>query len=151
MVQVRRGTDKDVDALVEMGSRFFTYSAFSRFVPFDENATKASLLLLTERGVVLVAEREGTIVGSLVGIMAPVWFNANATTATELAWWVDEAYRGSTAAFKLHRAFEEWAKEQGATAIVMSDLIVNGVAHTEKLFEKMGFTPVERSHVKGVS
>jgi GNAT superfamily N-acetyltransferase len=150
MTQVRRGTIEDIDALVDMGGRFFAFSAFSEFVPFDPDAVRAGLIALLDGGVVFVAEREHQIVGGIVGAMTSVWFNPDARTATELGWWVDEEHRTTSAGIKLYRAFEAWAKEQGAHAIVMSDLVIRGVAPAENLFMKLGFTTVERSHVKKV-
>lgn len=150
MTQVRRGTIEDIDALVDMGERFFAFSAFSEFTPLDPDSVRNSLLSLLDGGVVFVAEHEQQIVGGIVGMMTSVWFNQNVRTATELAWWVDEEHRTTSAGIKLYRAFESWAAEQGAQAIVMSDLVIRGAAPAENLFMKLGFTTVERSHVKKV-
>lgn len=150
MIQVRRGTIEDIDALVEMGGRFFAFSAFSGFIPYDADAVRTGLTGLLEHGVVLVADCDGQLVGGIVGAMAPVWFNKDTRAATELAWWVNEDFRHTSAGIKLYRAFEQWAKDQGAHAIVMSDLVIRGVAPAENLFRKLGFTTVERSHVKKV-
>lgn len=150
MTLVRRGTIEDIDALVDMGGRFFAFTAFSGFIPFDPDAVRTALIALLDGGVVFVAEREQQIVGGIVGMASSVWFNQNARTATELGWWVDEQYRHTSAGIKLYRAFEAWAVEQGADAIVMSDLVIRDVAPAENLFKKLGFTTVERSHVKKV-
>lgn len=150
MIQVRRGTTEDIDALVEMGGRFFTYSAFSGFIKFEKEAARASLNVLVDTGIILVAVHDDQIVGGIAGVIAPIWFNQGARTATELAWWVDDEFRCTSAGIKLYRAFEQWAKAQDVDAIVMSDLIVSNSAPAEKLFQKLGFTTVERSHVKRI-
>jgi GNAT superfamily N-acetyltransferase len=151
MIQVRRGTAEDIDALVDMGGRFFAFSAFSGFIPYDADAVGASLSAIVDQGALFVATCDEQLIGGIVGMLSPVWFNQNARTATELAWWVDEEYRHTSAGIKLYRAFEQWATEQGADAIVMSDLVIRDAAPAENLFKKLGFTTVERSHIKKVT
>lgn len=156
MCTIRPATADDIDALVEMGERFFAYSAFSKVISFNREAARAMIAVLVEPGtlltasgnVVLVAEHEGKVIGGIAGTLTGTWFNPYARVATELAWWMDEAHRGGTAAIRLYRAFEAWASEMGADAIVMSDLVVDGETPAARLFEKLGYATVERAHIK---
>lgn len=80
--------------------------------------------------------------------MGALWLNLGTPVATELAWWVEEEHRKSPVALRLYKAFEKWAHDKGVTTIIMSDLVIEGDAPAEKLFNKMGFSVVERSHIK---
>ena len=150
-MHIRPATDDDLDALVALGHRFFAFSRFADFVKFDASAARASLSRLKESGLVLVAEAaDGQIAGGIAGLLAPVWFNPSACMAAELGWWVDAAYRGSSAGVKLAKAFEQWAREHGAVAVSMSDLVISGATPAGQLFEKLGYRVVERCQVKAV-
>jgi predicted N-acetyltransferase YhbS len=156
MITIRPATPEDLDALSEMGEHFFGYSAFSKFAPFDRNAARAAIARLASGGTllapsssaVLVADQDGEIVGGIVGMVNPLWFNPSIRAATELAWWVAEEHRHGRAAIMLYRAFEQWAESMGTTIIVMSDLVIDGDTPAAGIFQKLGFTTVERAHVK---
>jgi GNAT superfamily N-acetyltransferase len=151
MATIRHAQSEDLDALIDMGAHFFGYSEFSRFATFDKDAARASLLAIMQTGVVMVAEVEGEIAGGIVGVLAPLWFNPAFLAATECAWWVKEEFRGGTTGVKLLWAFEEWAKQSGAAMVAMSDLVINGEMPAGRLFEKLNYVAVERSHVKKVA
>lgn len=150
-MHIRPATADDLDALVALGHRFFAFSRFVDFVAFDAAAARAALVRLMDTGLVLVAEAaDGQVAGGIAGMLAPVWFNPGARMAAELGWWVDDAYRGSLAGVKLAWAFEQWGREQGAVAVSMSDLVIDGATPAGPLFERLGYRVVERCQVKGV-
>lgn len=153
MCQIRPATHEDLDALLAMGEQFFTFSRLAQFAVFDRGTALNSVVALidADTGVCLVAVVEGEIVGGIVGVLAPLWFAPSCLSATEFAWWVKEEHRGGTAGVKLLRAFEQWAKDNGAAMVSMSDLVIEGATPAGRLFEKLGYTVVERSHVKKVN
>lgn len=153
MCQIRPATHDDIDALLAMGEKFFLFSRFAQFANFDRDTARASITALigAEVGVCLVAVIDGEVVGGIVGALAPLWFAPTCLSATEFAWWVSEEHRGGTAGIKLLRAFEQWAKNKGAAMVSMSDLVIEGATPAGRLFEKLGYTVIERSHVKKVN
>lgn len=153
MCQIRPATHDDLDAMVAMGERFFAFSRFADFAVFDRDVARASIANLTalDGGIALVAVVGGEIVGGIIGVLAPLWFAPSQLSATEFAWWVSEEHRGGTTGIKLLRAFEQWAKDKGAAMVSMSDLVIEGATPAGRLFEKLGYTVVERSHVKKVN
>lgn len=136
-----------------MGEKFFVFSHFAQFADFNRDTARASITALigAEVGVCLVAAIDGEVVGGIVGALAPLWFAPTCLSATEFAWWVSEEHRGGTAGIKLLRAFEQWAKNKGAAMVSMSDLVIEGATPAGRLFEKLGYTVIERSHVKKVN
>lgn len=156
MCTVRRAKPADLDTLTEMGERFLAYSPLAAVVGAQPDALRATLsalissdtMLAPGNALVLVAERDGDIIGALVALLTPVWFAPRSRIATELAWWVDEAHRGGKAALKLHDAFEQWALASGAQAQVLSDLVIDGEAPAGKIIERLGYRLAERAHLK---
>lgn len=148
-IDIRPATADDVPRLAEMGRGFFAFSAFGDFAEYDPASAARNIEAMRTAGCVFVATEGGAVVGALLGVIAPLWFDDNSRIASELAWWVNESHRHTPAGVRLYRAFESWAQEQGATAIVMSDLVVRGgEMPAARLFERLGFTTIERAHIK---
>lgn len=150
-MHIRPATDDDTDTLIALGERFFAFSRFAEIVPFAADGARAALRKFMDTGVVLVAEApDGRVAGGIVGVMTQVWFNPCARLAAELAWWVDTEFRGTSAGVKLARAFEQWARDNGAAAVSMSDLVIEGETPAGRLFEKLGYRVVERCQVRSL-
>lgn len=151
--EVRDATLDDLPRLVEMGERFFQFSEFARTVSYDPDSVTHLLerLMVAADGMVLVAERDSQVVGALVATLAPLWFNSEVLVATELAWWVEPGERKGSTGLRMYWHMQDWAIERGATLVAMSDLVINGQAPAEQLYDRLGLRMVERSHVKRVN
>jgi GNAT superfamily N-acetyltransferase len=147
---IRQATVKDVDDLIEMGKRFLNYSAFSGLTEVEDDDLARGLCSILDNGIIFVAEKDGKIVGGICGMMSKFWFAPRTQVAAELAWWVDEKHRGSMSSIGLLKAFEKWAKQNGAQVVSMSDLKVGDDYPVAPLFDRLGYSVAERSHVKGV-
>lgn len=145
---IRHATAADLTPLVALGSRFFEASPFATIAAFDAAAVRALVEQAMAGGVVLVAtDDDGAVVGGIMGTITGPWFAPTVPCAVEVAWWVDEHARGMVG-IRLYRAFEAWAREQGARAVVMSDLVTGGEAPAGVLYNRLGYTLAERSHIK---
>lgn len=148
-IEIRPATAEDVPRLAEMGRGFFAFSAFGDFAEYDPVSAGRNIEAMRTSGCVFVAADGDEIVGALLGVISPLWFDDSARIASELAWWVNASHRHTPAGLRLYAAFEDWAGDHGATAIVMSDLVVRGgEMPAARLFERLGYTTIERSHIK---
>lgn len=147
---VRIATVKDIDALIDIGGSFLNYSAYGSMINVSKDDVARGLCSILDTGVIFVSEKNGEITGGIAGVMGSIWFASQIKVATELGWWVNEKNRGEIASIKLLRAFENWAKENGASHIVMSDLVIRDDTPAGHLFEKLGYVLTERAHIKGV-
>lgn len=146
MTAIRPATAADIGPLVEMGERFYHRSPFAAAVAYSPEDVANIIAEVMDAGVVLVAESAGELVGGIMGICRPPWFSAD-PCAIEMAWWVDDAARG-TVGLRLHRAFEAWARDQGAAAVVLSDLVLADTAPAGPLYDRLGYACAERSHIR---
>lgn len=145
---VRYATADDVPQLAILAGHFLRESCYADMFTLGEDGIRDALAGMVANGVVLVAERNGVAVGLLAGTMSAVWFAPDTKVATELAWWVSPDVRGSSpAAVRLVREFEQWAGEQGADYVVMSD-IVSLESPAASMLSRLGYRTVERSHLK---
>lgn len=144
----RRASIEDTQALVGLASRFVSRSPFARFVCYDPEVARDTILAIIDRGAVFVLESEGRVVGAIIGAQAPLWFSRD-VAATELGWWIDPDYRGR--GNDLRREFEHWAHEVGASVVVMSDVTMDDATPAGTLYERAGYEMVERAWMKAVS
>jgi GNAT superfamily N-acetyltransferase len=147
---IRRAEQDDVPGIVRLARSFLAVSGFGRWFTLTQEGVEhaVAVLLSWESGVGFVVEREGRIVGAIVGHRCHVWFEPNATIAAELGWWVDPAHRG--VGVSLLRAFEAWGREQKADVVALSDLLQTNASPAGELLEKLGYEMVERSFVRGL-
>lgn len=66
--------------------------------------------------------------------------------ATETMWWIDPAHRGGSAAARMLREYEAWARDKGCLFIGMAALAsFPGVG---RMYERSGYTATETHYMK---
>lgn len=141
---IRAATVDDVPALVRMGQHFAD-SEYRGFLPATPDALTAlaHALLAGPTSVVFVAEIDGAVGGMLAAstYLQPM---SGETIATEIAWWMDPAVRGSRAALRLLQTAEAWARDRGAAKFQM----IAPTDHVGAFYERLGFTRIEIHYQK---
>ncbi|MEL4888578.1 GNAT family N-acetyltransferase [Pectobacterium betavasculorum] len=135
---IRQATTQDIPQLVLLGMRMHQESSYQK-LSFDTEkcAGLADQLIASKYGVVLVAEKEGQIIGWMAGGIAPFWFSHD-RMAFEYGVFIDAEHRGGSAGYRLVKEFIRWAREHDAVEIRMG--ITTGV-HEERtgdLYQKLG-------------
>lgn len=140
-MEIRNATIDDVDALVELGEMMHAESPRFRTLTYDpvKVAGVVQYLLHDPAAQVLVAEHEAQIVGMLAGIIVEHFFGPDCY-ATDYVFYVHPAYRGTSAAPRLYRAWEELLKADGRVKEV--SLGISTEIHperTRRFYEHLGF------------
>lgn len=138
-VDVRPAAAADIPALVEMGRAMHAESP--RFARFGFNPDKVAALAagVIPGGGALVAERDGIIVGMMAGFVVAQWFSDDLIASDFVLYLQPDERRKGRAAFMLVRAFEEWAKSQGAIDIAPGTTTGIDPEGTARFYEKMGY------------
>lgn len=110
---------------------------------------RATLAALVERGVLLVAERNGRLVGMASAALSPHPFNRDVLIAQELFWYVLPAHRVGCGAALLD-ALEAAVRDEGAALFVMVCVEGQRERALTRAYRRRGFAPVERTFIKRV-
>ena len=148
-MNIRIATVEDAAVLTAMGRDFLQYSEYRNLEVTDEQM-QAGIAQIIAFECSFVAEMEGRVIGAILGVTGPLWFAAHVRTAIELAWWVDPAYRTTSAGIRLLKAFEDHAHNLNVQYIAMSDLVVQGDTPVARLLGRMGYSVTERMHTKEI-
>ena len=141
---IREATLEDVGAIVALGEALraeqYGQSVTSNLAKMSELTLN---LITAEHGLVLVDDREGTLVGILGAFVYDHPISGD-RTAVEVFWYVAPAFRG--AGVRLLRRLEAWAKAAGAVMLQM----IAPTSEVGLLYERMGFTMLETTFQKGL-
>lgn len=148
---IRKATTSDLTSLIRLGERLRLESKVW-FPPIDPEYFRAwagkSLFSGDENYCCFVFEKGGNIVGWLNGaIAAPYEFNPMRVAVQRILYVVPEC-RGSTAAARLMKAFEEWADARGISRRLAG--LGNGLpsAKVDRFYRGFGFEPIGGQYLR---
>lgn len=146
-MEVRKATLADVPAIVRMGAKFYATTDYRHFADFCPDTVGDLVGVMIDRGVCLLAVRDGEPVGMAGLVVAPFMFNRTKTAAYEVMWWVDPDAQGEGAGKALLSAIEPACREAGCDAIQMVHLATSP-PQAGALYERMGYRHSESSYTK---
>jgi Sortase and related acyltransferases len=140
-------TEADIAAMIALGRELHVESRF-RTLALDEDR----MLAIGRRGLengnpaLMVAERNGEIVGMATVILGDYFFSPVRTATVQLLYVLPKA-RGGLAAVKLLRAIRRWAEQNGARDIHVNVTTGIDAARTDRFLRKMGFRQTGGNYV----
>ena len=147
-VTVRRASIEDVDAIVAMGRQFLTTDYAHALIVDDTSlrtlAGKFASGATDVIGLVVRSETHDPI--GMVGAFVYAHPLSGERTVSEMVWWVDPDWRGSSVGTRLLHGLEAWAADQGATRLEM-------IAPSDRVgafYERLGFQRVETHYWKAL-
>lgn len=149
MTNLRPAELRDAEAIAQLGMDFIGRLKLDARPSVDRVTASVGAVLNDRNGCGVVFEKDGRIVGFLLGMAVPIWFDVMDWSAIELAWWIDPAHRGGREAVEMVRLFERWASNMNVNRIVLSDIEFLDQAQPAGVFiESLGYTLHERAFVK---
>lgn len=160
-VYVRPAVLGDMDELLRLGRAFYEGSCMMKFCGFDEGSLRRSiewliaqqepgntLLLVSdhvpdrlEAGVKPLAK-----LGGMLAIMAfPGYFDNASRMVQELFWWAEDGN-----GLKLIEQAKVWVAATGGGAMMIAETGPGNVRNS-RVYERMGFEPVERLYMQNVA
>lgn len=140
---IRQATQADIDMLTILANKMVGNTLFTNI-----SKERIAKILSVPTAVVFVAE-EKEIVGFICGALHEQFFTQQ-KFANDMALFVEPKHRGGSAAFKLVKAFENWAKEKGASHVWLGQSVGQNIDDTTKFYTRLGYTLAGVNTVKEV-
>lgn len=145
---IRRATEVDVDAIVQMGEHFLTQSEYASMLSCEPEALRAFAGRcvrgeMAESDILVAEADDGQLTGMIGVIVAPHPFSGE-RVAGDLFWWVEPDARGQ--GIRLLKAAEAWARERQAVKFQM----VAPNARVAQLYRRLGFQPLESTYQRSL-
>jgi GNAT superfamily N-acetyltransferase len=140
-MDVRPATAGDLSRVLALGRKF--HAAAKPDIAFDaESFIRTALRLIEDdEGALFVAEHDGIVSGMIGGLHYAVWFNSAVSLAQEVFWWVEPWARGDGP--EMLTAFEDWARERGASHVDVLALESLRPAAMAALYRRAGYAARE--------
>ncbi|EAB6210851.1 GNAT family N-acetyltransferase [Salmonella enterica subsp. enterica serovar Mississippi] len=130
----------DIPKIIELGRELHEESCYSS-QQFDTDIAEQKIAsLINGDGVVFLAEQDGVIIGGFAGGLSQQWFSKE-KIAFDYSLFISKSCRHGITALKLIRAFEYWAKEVGASRVVIGITTKIHPEATARLYKAAGYQP----------
>ncbi|MFE6821938.1 GNAT family N-acetyltransferase [Streptomyces sp. NPDC057690] len=142
-VVVRAAEHTDVEGLVACSRALFAEDAGTRDPNIDVDWPREHGPRRFADGIddpdrlLLVADRDGEVVGHLTGVLAEASAMKPVRIATLVSMYVQPAHRGEQIGARLVREFTAWAKQKGARSVEVTAYASNTEAL--RFYERNGF------------
>lgn len=145
---IRKATHEDLPRLLELARAMHAESNYSP-EPFDDGmcGTFLEMVVSEDQYVALVAEKKGEVIGAMLGILVPFFFSVR-LRASDIAFYVLPAHRGSMAAPMLMLAYEDRMRQKGAVKFYQGVTTNVDTQRSHEFFLKMGYTHIGGFYAK---
>jgi N-acetylglutamate synthase-like GNAT family acetyltransferase len=140
---IRQATQADIDMITILANKMVESTLFTRI-----SKERIEKILNVPTAVGFVAESK-EIIGFICGALHEQFFTQQ-KFASDMALFVEPKHRGGSAAFRLVKAFENWAKEKGASHIWLGQSVGQNIDDTKNFYIRLGYTLAGVNTVKVV-
>lgn len=151
-MKIRGAKESDIVRLVDYGFLFWQSTRYAQVDGREYSYTTVEDLLLRlindpDYGFCLVvADDNDEAVGFALVATYPFIFNPDFKAAGELAFYIDEQYRGKKIAVQLLQTMEKTAKDRGCKYMAM--ISMEHSMDVGPLYEKLGYIKTETTYTK---
>jgi GNAT superfamily N-acetyltransferase len=145
---LRQATPADVPAMIDLAR-----PTFEQFVPFGGSEEMVAHMLsglAAYGGYVRIHEVEGELRGFLAGMIGPFRPWGEVKCALEMLFYIAPEHRRSRLAFMLISDFLGWGRAKGCDLAVVSANHLAGDPRVGRLYERLGFRPIETAYIKRI-
>lgn len=146
---IRTATHDDIPRIIEMAQAFYATTSYARFSPISYQSAAGLAIITMESGVMLVAEKDGELVGMTCLIIVPFLFNVSLTVAEEIAFWIEPEHRGGMLAIRLLKEIEKECRAKMVDVIRMATLI-DSPPQAASLYLHEGYEKSDSHFMKGL-
>lgn len=147
---IRPATMADVERIADMAQAFYASTEYpSLYGDLSRIQACGLAIVLQERGMILVAEEDGAVIGMAAMSIEPCLFNPATILANEVAFWIEPEHRRGTLALRLHAATDTALKAAGVHVVRWAKLTTSPEG-VERLYTRAGCTETERFYTRAL-
>ena len=143
-MQILEFTPDRFDELFVLAEQMISEAEFKDAV-LDKD--KIRDLWVMAEGIIYVAEKDNKLIGFIAGMVQPYFFSQR-KRVTDMGFFVQPEHRGSSAAIKLIKALENWAKENNVVDVCLGQTTAVKLEETQKFYTRLGYKTVGFNTVK---
>ena len=145
-MKIRKATILDVEYIKDIGIRACLHARPHKKP--DEDHLLCMAVQMVDNGIIFISNNGTQDTGIILGVLNQnIWY-PDEINLVELFWFVDEEFRGTSAALRLLKAFINYGKEQNVKHIVMSKEARSPLS--PEVYTKRGFQLLEEAFVMEV-
>lgn len=151
-IDIRPALYSDVPKLIPMAKDFFDESKWAEVFGFTEREDDtmrflAGMVRSDEHGFFVAANGSGPVGFMIVGVR-PWVMHFGEKIGYEMFYYMDKAHRRGAVSRRLVKAYEEWAREQGAHVVEFGVTDRMRGDKMEKFLHRLGYSPELKSYIK---
>ena len=140
------------DVIIEMLKRYRSHTPIKFMEQCDniEYIKKLLSYVFAGRGIVLLAMKDDKAIGMIIGFVDQSIWDPEVCVLKELAYWVDEEHRGSTAGYRLIKKYNDIANSWILNGRIKTATISKMVNSPDLDYSKFGYKKCEETWSLGV-
>ena len=147
---IRKGNKFDIPFIVEMLKNYRDAAPLKVLNEANDKEYIEQLLfnLIVGSGFILLAEKDNVIIGIIIaGIIPNIW-NPKVKQCSEIAYWVEPEFRGSTAGYRLLKSYIAECDKMMESGKIQMYTMSKMVNSPDLKYEKFGLSKLEETWVK---
>lgn len=143
---IRNATLDDIPRIVEMGKNLTLQTTYG-FVTYSPERVQATCELLINSGFIVVAQKNGEVVGAMLGDVYTPWYTTD-RMGIDYSIYIEPEHRQGMIAVRMIKRFEEWCIGMGAKQIRPG--VGTGDKNISRLYHALGYRSVGECFLKDV-
>lgn len=144
---IRQANKFDIPQIIEMLKQYRDEAPIEILKQANDQEYIERLLLdlIVGSGFILVAEKNDLLIGMLIaGIIPNIW-NPKVNQCSEIAYWVQPEFRGSTAAYRLIKEYIKECDKLFKSGRIQMNTISKMINSPDLKYQKFGFQKLEET------
>lgn len=147
MSNLRTARMSDLVSLVRMARLFWEESPYTGFTFSRRRVAELIRGMIDDPTfAVFVTEQDNKVTGMIIGQKVQPTFSED-WMALEVAWYVEQEYRNTSAGLRLVNAYTKWQKEQGCKLSALT-MLSTSPKRLKEVYTHLGYNPVEITYQK---
>jgi L-amino acid N-acyltransferase YncA len=143
---IRNATLEDIPEIIKGGLSMVEETSY-KHVDYSPERVEATCKLLMAQGFIMVAEKNGEVVGAMLGDVYTPWYTTD-SMGIDYCIYIKPEHRNGMIAARLIKRFEEWCIAMGAKQIRPG--IGTGNKNVSRLYKALGYRVVGECFLKDI-